>query len=63
MSTNTGRAPRRTRALTVDTNVNGGTITSSPSRRSSSSADISSAWVHDVVSSAFGEPVSRSSHS
>ena len=30
MSTNTGRAPRRTKALTVETKVKDGTITSSP---------------------------------
>ena len=63
MSTNTGRAPRSTTAFTVDTKVKGGTMTSSPGRRSSRSAAISSACVHEVVSSAFGDPVSRSSHS
>ena len=61
MSTNTGRAPRSTNALTVDTNVNAGQITSSPGWMSSSSAAISSACVHDVVRSAFGAPVICSS--
>ena len=47
MSTNTGRAPRSTKALAVETKVNDGTITSSPGSRSSSSAAISSACVHE----------------
>ena len=50
MSTNTGTAPRSAKALAVETNVNDGMITSSPGCRSSRSAHISSAWVHDVVS-------------
>ncbi len=61
MSTNTGRAPRSTNALTVETNVNAGQITSSPGWMSSSSAAISSACVHDVVSSALRAPVISSS--
>ena len=56
MSAKTGRAPRSTNAFTVETNVNDGTITSSPGRKSSSSAAISSACVHDVVSSARRTP-------
>ena len=62
MSTNTGVAPRIATALAVETNVNGGTITSSPGPRLSSSAAMSSAWVHDVVSSTRGAPLIRSSH-
>src|SRR5258705_4432094 len=60
MSAKPGRAPRSTKALTVETNVNDGTITSSPGLISSSSAAISSAWVQDVVSSALGVPIRRS---
>ena len=55
-SQNTGFAPRRTKALAVETKVNDGTITSSPGRTSSSSAAISSACVHDVVTSARVTP-------
>jgi hypothetical protein len=51
MSANTTRAPRSAKALAVDTNVNAGTITSSPGPTSSKSAASSSAWVHEVVSS------------
>ena len=51
MSTKTVRAPRSANAFAVDTNVNDGTMTSSPGCMSSSSAAISSACVHDVVSS------------
>ena len=47
MSTNTGPAPRSTNALAVETKVNDGMITSSPGSRSSSSAAISSAAVHE----------------
>src|SRR6516165_7163122 len=36
----------------VETKVNDGTITSSPGSKSKSNAVISSAWVHEVVSSA-----------
>ena len=50
MSTKTGTAPRSTKALAVETNVNDGMITSSPSARSSSMAAISSACVQEVVS-------------
>ena len=53
-STNTVVAPRRQNALAVEQKVNEGTITSSPGPRSSSIADMSSAWVHDVVSKAAG---------
>src|SRR4051812_5894965 len=62
-STNTGTAPRLAYALAVVTNVNDGMITSSPGRRSSSRADISSAAVHDGVMSTLTAPVSPSSHS
>src|SRR5438094_9208508 len=51
-----GRAPRSTKALTVETKVKEGTITSSPGLRSRSSAAISSACVQDVVSMALGTP-------
>jgi len=61
MSANTGRAPRSTYALTVDTKVNDGTMTSSPGARASKRPLISSACVHDVVSSARLAPISRSS--
>ena len=47
------RAPRRTKALTVETKVKEGTITSSPLRQSRSSAAISRAWVQEVVSSTW----------
>ena len=62
-STKTGRAPRRTNAFAVDTNVKDGMITSSPGSKSSKSALISSACVQDVVKSAFRPPVARSSSS
>ncbi len=55
-SQKTGLAPRRTKALTVETKVNDGTMTSSPGPMSSSRAAISSACVQEVVSSAFGTP-------
>ena len=58
----TGRAPRRTNAFSVETNVNDGAITSSPGPTSSSRAAISSACVHDVVRSAFGTPRTCSQH-
>ncbi len=61
MSTNTGTAPRSTNAFAVDTNVNDGMMTSSPGSRSSSSADISSAAVHEWVRSARRVPVVVSS--
>src|SRR6185503_6307002 len=51
MSANTGRAPTRSTALAVDTNVNEGQITSSPSPTPSASSASSIACVHDVVSS------------
>ena len=56
MSTNTGTAPRRAKALAVDTKVYDGMITSSPSPMSNSSAAISSAAVHEWVSRTFGAP-------
>ena len=62
MSTNTGTAPRSTKALAVETNVNDGMMTSSPGSRSSSSAAISSAAVHECVSSALARAGRRSSH-
>src|SRR5215468_12127636 len=40
----------------VETKVNDGTITSSPGSKSKSNAVISSAWVHEVVSSAARVP-------
>jgi hypothetical protein len=61
-STNTGTAPRSTKALAVDTKVNEGMMTSSPGCRSASSAAISSAAVHECVISARAAPVRRSSH-
>ena len=51
-----GRAPRITNALTLDTNVKAGTITSSPGLMSSRNAAISRACVQDVVSSTLGTP-------
>jgi hypothetical protein len=61
MSTNTGTAPRSTNAFAVDTKVNDGMITSSPRVRSASSAAISSAAVHECVSSALRAPIAFSS--
>ena len=55
MSANTGRAPRRTNAFAVETNVKAGTITSSPGSMSSRRAAISSACVHEVVRRAAGD--------
>ena len=57
LSTNTGTAPRRTKALAVLTKVNVGRITSSPGPTFSSSAAISRAWVQLVVSSTLPAPV------
>lgn len=54
MSMKTGVAPRSTKALAVETKVKEGTITSSPDWMFNNSAAISSAWVQEVVSSAFG---------
>jgi len=54
---NTGFAPRRTNAFAVETNVNEGTMTSSPGWVSRRIADNSSASVHDVVRSALGAVV------
>ncbi len=60
-SAKTGRAPRSTKALTVETKVKAGTMTSSPGWISSSRAAISSACVQDVVSRARATPSSASS--
>lgn len=62
MSTNTGTAPRSTNAFAVETKVKDGMITSSPGTRSSRIAAISSAAVHEWVSSARALPVCSSSH-
>ena len=51
MSTKTSRAPSRTNALAVDTNVNDGKITSSPGFRLHKMAAISRAAVHEGVNS------------
>ena len=59
MSTKTGTAPRSAKALAVETKVNDGMITSSPGRRSSSSAAISRAWVHEGVSRHGAPPTQR----
>ena len=53
MSTKTGVAPRSTNALAVDTNVNDGMITSSPTPTSLRIAAISRAAVQECVRSAF----------
>ena len=62
MSTKTGLAPRRTKALAVETNVNEGTMTSSPGFRSQRMAAISRAAVQDGVISTRWMP-NRSSNS
>ena len=62
MSTNTGVAPRRTKALAVETNVKDGMITSSPGPTPLRIAAISSAAVHEWVSNAFRLPTRSSSH-
>jgi hypothetical protein len=51
-STKTGVAPRETNAFAVETNVNVGTITSSPAVTPARIAAISSAAVQDGVSNA-----------
>ena len=48
--------PRMTNALTVDTKVKEGKMTSSPGWISSRNAIISSAWVQEVVNKAFSTP-------
>ena len=63
LHTNLGRAPRSTKALTVEGKVNEGTITSSPGLMSRSSAAISSACVQDVVSRTLDTPRTLSSKS
>jgi len=47
-------APRSTNSFAVDTKVNDGMMTSSPGCRSTRSAAISSAAVHECVKSAAG---------
>src|SRR3954468_15502184 len=59
-STHTGTPPRSANAVAVEQNVNDGTSTSSPGPTSSSSADMSSAWVQEVVSSADLAPATSS---
>jgi hypothetical protein len=49
MSTNTGRAPARTKALAVDTKVYDGMITSSPGSTSHKSAAISNPAVQEGI--------------
>ena len=61
MSQKTRRAPWRAKASAVVMNVNDGTMTVSPGFRSRSIADISSAAVHDVVSSTSSAPISSAS--
>ena len=56
MSAKTGRAPARTNAFAVETNVKDGRMTSSPGPTAQRSAAISSAAAQDVVSSAFATP-------
>jgi hypothetical protein len=58
-STNTGLAPNIANALAVETKVYEGTMTSSPGERLQSNADISRAWVHEVVSRARDVPSDR----
>jgi hypothetical protein len=58
MSQKTRPAPWRANASPVLVKVKDGTITVSPSSRSSSIADSSRAAVHDVVISTSAEPVS-----
>ena len=61
-STKTGTAPRATTAFATDTNVNDGTITSSPGPSSNSNMDISSAWVQDGVSRQGASPTSSANN-
>jgi len=56
LSAKTMRAPRSTKALTVETKVKLGAITSSPGPMSARMAAISRASVQEVVSSALGMP-------
>ena len=56
ISTNTGVAPRSTKAFAVETNVYDGIITSSSGPTSASIADISNAAVHEWVKSALSQP-------
>ena len=57
LSTKTGVAPRRAKALAVETKVKEGMITSSPGPTPDSIPAISSACVHDVVSMTVWAPV------
>jgi hypothetical protein len=62
MSTNTGTAPRKTKALAVETNVYDGMMTSSLAFTSASRAAISSPAVQECVSIDFAAPVRDSIH-
>ena len=53
ISTKTGTPPRKTNALAVEEKVYDDMITSSPGCMSAKSADISSAALHECVSSAL----------
>ena len=61
MSTKTGTPPRSTNAFAVETNAKDGMITSSPGSISASIAAISSAPVHECVSSERAAPVCSAS--
>jgi len=65
-SMKTGRAPKRAKALAIDTNVKDGTLTSSPGFSERSSADISNACVQDEVSrsrpAVVVSPIDASTH-
>ena len=63
MSTNTGTAPRSTKAFAVEGKVNEGRMTSSPGPTSARSAAISRAAVPEWVSNAREQPTRPSSHS
>ena len=56
MSANTGRAPTRSAAFALETKVKDGQITSWSRPIPSESSASSSAWVHEVVSSARWMP-------
>ena len=62
MSTNTGVAPRRTKAFAVETNVNDGMITSSPGPTPERIAAISKAAVQECVSSTLSTCIRFCSH-
>jgi len=61
MSTNTGTPPRSTNAFAVETKVYEGMMTSSPGSMPARIAAMSSAAVHECVSSALAAPVRPSS--